>query len=89
MNDEQRKRLENDILNKRVVDYGNYRIIYNIVTGEFSIYENSLCVMKKRNVEEVTAFFKDKECIKKKLHNERKAVAKGNNYCRELNITCN
>lgn len=70
MDKKQQQQLEDDILNKRIVDYGSYRIIYNIATGEISIYENSRCVMKKRNIKEVIAFFENYECNKKKLYNK-------------------
>lgn len=75
---EQQKKLADDILNKRIVDYGNYRIIYNIVTGEISIYENNQCVMKKSNVKEVIAFFEKRNKRKKKMYRHEQTFSKDN-----------
>jgi|GEM_PF-4083516 len=86
MNNEQRKRLEADILNKRIVDYGNYQIIYNIATGVISIYRNSRCIIKKANTKEVIAFFEKKESNRIKRLCRKESTVKTIDYCRERNL---
>lgn len=83
MNEQQKKKLADDILNKRIVDYGNYRIIYNIVTGEISIYENNQCVMKKSNVKEVIAFFEKRNERKKIMYSHEQTFSKNSGHCLE------
>lgn len=85
MNNEQRQKLEEDILNKRVVDYGGYRIIYNIATGEISIYEKYECVIKKGNIKEVIDFFQSRDSNRKKLHREQQPTDRHSDRCRERN----
>ena len=39
MDSQKKQKLIDDIFNKRIVDYGNYRIIYNVANGEIAIYK--------------------------------------------------
>lgn len=89
MDKKQQQQLQDDILNKRIVDYGSYRIIYNIATGEISIYENSRCVMKKRDIKEVMDFFENYERNKKKLYHKHQKSSDTVEHCRERSITQN
>ena len=73
MDSQQKQKLIDDIFNKRIVDYGNYRIIYNISNGEISIYENAQCVMKKSNIKEVIAFFTNNECNKRRMYKQEQS----------------
>lgn len=79
MGEDERKRLKEEILNKRIVDYGNYRFVYNIATGEVTIYENAQCVIKKANAEAAIDFFDKKEAVKKKQKDDNYERAKYTN----------
>lgn len=84
MDSQQKQKLIDDIFNKRIVDYGNYRIIYNIANGEISIYENAQCVMKKSNIKEVIAFFTNNERNKRRIYKqEQRDLPKDYGRCLE------
>ena len=86
MDSQQKQKLIDDIFNKRIVDYGNYRIIYNVANGDISIYENAQCVMKRSNIKEVIAFFTNNERNKRRIYKqEQRDLLKDCGRCLERN----